>query len=450
MRLLCYNPNDMNHDIKTPLLEELQWRGLVHQCSDLAALDERLQSGPITLYCGFDPTADSLHVGSLIPLLALRRFQLAGHRVLALVGGATGLIGDPSGKSAERVLQSADDVAVRVKGLRAQVAQFLDLENPERGLVVNNLAWTAGVGVLDFLREVGKHFSVNAMVARDSVRSRLDREGEGISFTEFSYMLLQAFDFLRLNELENCTLQIGGSDQWGNMCSGTDLIRRKHGGASFALTFPLLTTADGQKFGKTVKGAVWLDAAKTSPWEFFQFWLNVDDQDVVRFLKLFTFLSRENIEQLARDTTERPQERRAQRRLAVELTALVHGDAAAQDAVATAGVLFGKDDPRTLTASALVALASALPVVKVDPANEPPLLTSLLVALGLETSMTRASEAVKSGAAAVNGVKVTDPKTRISWADSLEGEFFLLRKGKKSFGMVRLMAQPNAGDQASS
>ncbi len=430
----------MEPAFKTPLLAELQWRGLIHQCTDLAALDERLQAGAVTLYCGFDPTASSLHVGSLIPLLALARFQRAGHRVLALVGGATGLIGDPSGKSAERVLQTPEDVAVRAQGLKEQVSRFIDVDDRSRGAVVNNLEWTEGVGVLEFLRDVGKHFSINAMVTRDSIRSRLDREGEGISFTEFSYMLLQAFDFLKLHELEGCALQIGGSDQWGNMCSGSDLIRRKHAKESFALTFPLLTTADGQKFGKTVKGAVWLDAALTSPWEFFQFWLNVDDQDVIRFLKLFTFVSREDIEALAVDTAERAHERRAQRRLAIEMTRLVHGDAAADDALATAGVLFGKEDPRALTPTALQALATALPVHEMDVAAMPQV-NALLVALGLEPSMTRANEAVKSGAVTLNGLKAADAKGRLEPGDALHGEFFLVRKGKKSFALARLKSR---------
>lgn len=427
----------MDSTFKSPLLADLQWRGLIHQCTDLAALDAQLSSGEVTLYCGFDPTASSLHVGSLIPLLALARFQKAGHRVLALVGGATGLIGDPSGKSAERVLQTPQDVAVRVQALKAQVSRFIDVDS--RGAVVNNLDWTQGVGVLDFLRDVGKHFSVNAMVTRDSVKSRLDREGEGISFTEFSYMLLQAFDFLRLHELQGCTLQIGGSDQWGNMCSGSDLIRRKHGKDSFALTFPLLTTSDGQKFGKTVKGAVWLDAELTSPWEFFQFWLNSDDKDVIRFLKLFTFVSREDIEALEADTAERPHERRAQQRLALEMTRLVHGDTAADDALATASVLFGKGDVAGLSLAALEGLAKALPTQEVR-ADAMPQVNALLVALGLEPSMTRANEAVKSGAVGVNGQKVADAKGLLDAGSALHGKFFLVRKGKKSFGIAKLVA----------
>ena len=442
------------------LIEDLQWRGLIHQCTNLDALAARLSTGPVTLYCGFDPTADSLHVGSLVPLLTLARFQRAGHRSLALVGGATGLIGDPSGKSAERVLQTPEDVAHRTELIKAQVSRFLDL-NPRElvashlhgdmagdftlegvmrptAAVVNNLDWTAGVGVLEFLRDVGKHFSVNAMIHRDSVRSRLEREGSGLSFTEFSYMLLQAFDFLKLHEREGCELQIGGSDQWGNMCSGSDLIRRIHGKESFALTLPLLTTSDGQKFGKTVKGAVWLDAKLTSPLDFFQFWLNTADQDVVRFLKLFTFLSREAIEALEQDTLERPQLRRAQRQLAWEMTALVHGEQAAQDAADTAAVLFGSQPPQSLSASALEGLAKALPVIEAG--TDGIALNAALVALELEPSKTRAGAAVKSGAVAVNGEKQEDPMAVLTGATALHGRYSLVRKGKKSFGLISFKA----------
>ena len=440
------------------LIEDLQWRGLIHQCTNLDALSARLSTGPVTLYCGFDPTAESLHVGSLVPLLTLARFQRAGHRSLALVGGATGLIGDPSGKSAERVLQTPEDVAHRTELIKAQVSRFLDLTPRElvdshtqgdmaagdftlegalrpTAAVLNNLDWTAGVGVLEFLRDMGKHFSVNAMIHRDSVRSRLEREGEGLSFTEFSYMLLQAFDFLKLHEREGCELQIGGSDQWGNMCSGSDLIRRIHCKDSFALTLPLLTTSDGQKFGKTVKGAVWLDAKLTSPWDFFQFWLNAADADVVRFLKLFTFLPREAIEALEQDTLERPQLRRAQRQLAWEMTALVHGEQAAQDAADTAGVLFGLQPPHSLSATALEGLAQALPVVEAG--AEGIALNAALVALALEPSKTRAGAAVKSGAVAVNGEKKEDPMVVLTAGQALHGSYSLVRKGKKSFGLIR-------------
>lgn len=324
----------------SPFLEDLRWRGLISDCTNEAALAERLAAGPLTLYCGFDPTAQSLHVGNLIPLLGLVRFQRAGHKVLALTGGATGLIGDPSGKSVERNLQSTQDVEARTLKIEKQLKQFVDTSSSERGEVVNNLEWTQNLSVLDFLRDTGKHFSVNAMIARDSVRSRIEREGDGISFTEFSYMLLQAQDFLKLFESRNCVLQIGGSDQWGNMCSGADLVRRKHGKEAFSLTFPLLTTSDGQKFGKTVKGAVWLDAELTSSWEFFQFWMNTSDEDVIKLLKFFTFLPKEEILNLESKTRLTPQLREAQHRLAWELTALVHGSAVANSCRQAAGGLF--------------------------------------------------------------------------------------------------------------
>lgn len=419
------------------LLAELQWRGLLHQCTDLEKLTEKLSAGPVTLYCGFDPTAQSLHVGSLIPLLALVRFQRAGHRALALVGGATGLIGDPSGKATERTLQSDETVLLRTDFIKAQLAHFLDVTDPSKGKVVNNLDWTQGVGVLEFLREVGKHFSVNAMIHRDSIKSRLEREGDGISFTEFSYMLLQAFDFLKLHELEGCDLQIGGSDQWGNMCSGTDLVRRKHGEQAFALTLPLLTTSEGEKFGKTAKGAVWLDATLTSPWEFFQFWLNTSDADIVTWLKLFTFQSQESIEQLARATAEFPAERRAQRLLAEEMTALVHGQAMAEQMVQAARVLFGRTAGlETLSLETLVALSQATPTLQV-PRGAVPKLNALVMQAGLEPSMTRANQVIReSRAVLVNASKQDTIDFVPAEEDWLHGRFLLLRKGKKSFAFV--------------
>jgi len=357
--------------------------------------------------------------------------------VLALVGGATGLIGDPSGKSAERVLQTEQAVATRAQDLAGQISRFVDLSDARRGALVNNLEWTTGQGVLEFLRDVGKHFSVNAMVARDSVRSRLEREGEGISFTEFSYMLLQAQDFLRLHERQGCQLQIGGSDQWGNMCSGVDLIRRVRAQDAFAMTFPLLTTRDGQKFGKTVKGAVWLDAQLTCAWDFFQFWLNAEDADVVRFLKLFTFVPRAEIEQLEAVTREAPHERRAQRRLAVELTTWVHGPQAAADMEAVAAALFGKSCVSQLSATAMDSLARSLPCADSTQVNADTRVAAALVALGIEPSMSRANEALRAGAVQLNGTRLAGPAALLKDVPALHGRFWLLRKGKKTFGMVR-------------
>lgn len=416
-------------------LQDLQWRGLIHQCTDLEALDKALSEGRVTLYCGFDPTAKSLHVGSLVPLVTLRRFMYAGHRALALVGGATGLIGDPSGKSAERVLQTSEDVAVQASRIRDQVSDFVD------GQVVDNLDWTRNVTLLEFLRDVGKHFSVNAMIARDSVSSRLSREGDGISFTEFSYMLLQSHDFLKLAERENCTLQIGGSDQWGNMCSGVDLIRRTLNRSAMAMTLPLLTTSDGQKFGKTVKGAVWLDPEMTSPWEFYQFWLNVEDADVIKLLKLLTTLKRAEIEALELNVQQHPQARAAQRALARAMTAMVHGGNVANQLEQAAGVLFHKAAGiEELSLETLQMLAKSLPHLVLGDGDKPQL-NELLVRTGLEESKTKANQVIKqSPAVSVNNRPQMDPYHTPRQEDWLHGRFLLLKKGKKSFALVERQA----------
>lgn len=422
--------------IMNALIEDLRWRGLVAQCSDEDSLVKRLNEGAVSLYAGFDPTAESLHVGNLIPLIALARFQRAGHRVIALVGGATGMIGDPSGKALERVLESESVVAHRASRIAAQLGRVLNLSSSESGVVVNNLDWTANVSVLDFLRDVGKQFSVNAMLSRDSVRSRLDREGAGISFTEFSYMLLQAFDFMKLAEREGCVLQVGGSDQWGNMCSGADLIRRKLNKEAFALTFPLLTTHDGQKFGKSVKGAVWLDARLTSVWDFFQFWLNTADQDVIRLLKLFTFLSRPEIEALEQEVETCPQARKAQRCLAFELTAMIHGEDAALAVTAAARVLFEKACTEELTVGAWEALAESVPTVRFRELSQVPAIAPLLVAAGLESSNTRAAESLRAGAVSLNNLKVGAGGPAIGAEQLRHGRYLLLRKGKRHFAVV--------------
>ena len=323
------------------LLEELKWRGLVADCTDFEALERRLSSGPVTLYCGFDPTGDSLHVGSLVGQLALRRFQLRGHSPIALAGGATGMIGDPSGKSAERNLLSREQLESNVASIKSQLSRILDFDakaNPAR--MVDNASWTAGVGYLDFLRDVGKHFSVNAMVAKESVRARMQGEG-GISYTEFSYMLLQAHDFLHLRKALGCELQIGGSDQWGNITAGTDLIRRKLGVPCWGLTFPLITKPDGSKFGKTEDGAVWIDPRKTSPYRFYQFFINTEDSMVASYLRKFTLLGPEEIGPLEARQQANPAAREAHRALAREVTTLVHGKAACDDAVRASEIMFG-------------------------------------------------------------------------------------------------------------
>src|SRR5271157_3176222 len=316
------------------ILEELQWRGLLADCTDAQELAKRVSSGPITLYCGFDPTADSLHVGNLVPLLALRRFQLLGHHPIAVAGGATGSIGDPSGKTQERQLLTREIQDRNIASVKVQLAKLLDFEtkqNPAR--LLDNASWTAGISFLDFLRDIGKHFSVNQMVAKESVRARMEDREVGISFTEFSYMLLQAFDFMVLARDQNCELQIGGSDQWGNITAGIDLCRKKLGRTVFGLTLPLITNADGTKFGKSVAGAVWVDAKRTSVYRFYQFWIRTDDRDVIRYLKFFTFLNRDEIAALEQQHAAKPEARDAHRTLAKAMTDLVHGPDATTEAV---------------------------------------------------------------------------------------------------------------------
>lgn len=324
------------------IYEELQWRGLISDCTDAAELQRQLAVRPVTLYCGFDPTADSLHVGSLVPLIALRRFQNAGHCPIAVAGGATGSIGDPSGKTAERQLLTKDQIAANIAAVRPQLARLLDFNlQPNRASLVDNADWTAGISFLDFLRDIGKHFTVNQMVAKESVRARMEDREVGISYTEFSYMLLQAFDFYVLARDHGCDLQIGGSDQWGNITAGIDLIRRKLGQPAWGLTLPLITKADGTKFGKTEAGTVWLDAKKTSVYRFYQFWINTDDRDVIRYLKYFTFLTREEIDALETAHSTNPGAREAHRALAKSVTDLIHGEAATQEAIRASDVLLG-------------------------------------------------------------------------------------------------------------
>src|SRR3954470_8973128 len=324
------------------ILDELRWRGLLADCTDLAALTKSVTEGAITLYAGFAPTADSLHVGNLVPLFALRRFQLCGHHPIALAGGSTGLIGDPSGKSAERQLLTRELLESNIAAVKNQLSRLLDFnaaQNPAR--LVDNASWTAPVSFLDFLRDIGKHFSVNMMVAKESVRARMEDRETGISYTEFSYMLLQAFDFYELRKQFNCELQIGGSDQWGNITAGMDLCRKKLGAHVFGLTLPLITNADGSKFGKTVAGAVWLDPKKTSVYRFYQFWIRTDDRDVIKMLKFFTFLTREEIGELERQHGEKPEARVAHRALAHAVTEMVHGSSATAEAIRASEILFG-------------------------------------------------------------------------------------------------------------
>ena len=414
------------------LLDDLEWRGLIAQTTDREALAEALSAGPVTLYGGFDPTAPSLHVGNLVPLLTLRRFQLAGHRPLALVGGATGLIGDPSGRSAERSLNTDDVVADWVSRIRGQVEQFLDFDGDAAALVVNNLDWTRDVSAITLLRDVGKHFSVNQMLQKESVSARLN--GQGISYTEFSYMVLQAFDFLELHRRHGCALQLGGSDQWGNITAGLDLIRKVDAAHAHGLTVPLVTKADGTKFGKTAGGAIWLDREQTSPYAFFQFWLNTDDRDVVRFLKLFTFLSRDEIDELAASAHERPQAREAQRALARAVTTLVHGAGECAAVEAAAAALFGRGELGSLDEATLShALHEAGSAVLEGPT---PSIVDLLVLSGLCESRSAARRAVKEGGAYLNNERVADEEFVPSDDAFVAGRWLVLRRGKRNVAGV--------------
>jgi tyrosyl-tRNA synthetase len=414
----------------TDILADLEWRGLIAQHTDLDALRAALAE-PTTVYCGFDPTADSLHVGSLVPLLTLRRFQDAGHRAIALAGGATGMIGDPGGRANERSLNDAETVAAWTDRIRGQLARLVDLD---AAILENNYEWTAGMSAIDFLRDVGKHFTVNYMLAKESVSSRL--AGEGISFTEFAYMLLQALDFRVLYDRHGCTLQIGGSDQWGNITAGIELLRRTRGASAHAITLPLITKSDGEKFGKSVAGAVWLDAAKTSPYAFFQFWLNVDDADAVRFLKIFTFLSREEIEGLAAEQEARPQARAAQRALAAHMTGMLHGGDALKAVQHASEVLFGGGDIRTVDAALLADALAEAPSSSV-PRSSLPALPALLVGLGLAKSLSDARGRVAQGGVYVNGERADDPNWQPGEADLLHGRYLVVRSGKRNYGLVR-------------
>ena len=419
------------------ILDDLKWRGLFSQSTDESALREALKK-PITLYIGFDPTAPSLHVGNLVVLLALRRFQLAGHHPIALVGGATGLIGDPSGKNEERSLNTTDVVAEWVGRIKGQVSKFLDFSAPKNPAVVaNNLDWTSPLSAIEFLRDVGKHFSVNQMLAKDSVSSRL--EAGGISYTEFSYQVLQSFDFLELYRRNNCTLQLGGSDQWGNIVGGLDLIRRVEGGSGHALTIPLLAKADGTKFGKTAGGSIWLDPAMTSPYAFFQYWLNTDDKDVINFLKVFSFKSREEIESLEKTHNENPGAREAHRALARELTSLVHSVEICERVEAAARALFGQGELSELDEATLSSALAELPRTTVAKNAEIPTWVDLLTATGVVDSKSAARRIVKEGGAYLNNEKISAEDFAPSKSDFLCGKYALLRKGKRDLAAVELI-----------
>ena len=418
------------------LIEDLRWRGLLAQTTDEKALLEALNK-PTTLYVGFDPTAPSLHAGNLVVLLVLRRFQLAGHNPIALVGGATGLVGDPSGKSEERTLNSSEIVEEWVSRIRTQVSAFLDFDAPKNpAAVVNNLDWTSPLSAIEFLRDIGKHFSVNQMLSKDSVSARL--ESGGISYTEFSYQVLQSYDFLELYRRNNCTLQIGGSDQWGNIVTGLDLIRRVEQGSGHALTVPLLMKADGTKFGKTAGGSVWLDPEMTSPYAFFQFWLNSDDKDVINFLKVFSFKSHAEITELEKSHSENPGLREAHRALARELTSLVHTEETTQRVEAAARALFGQGELSELDEATLASALAELPRTTVSSSEEIPTWVDLLAATGVVESKSAARRIVKEGGAYLNNVKISGEDFRPSKSDFLCGKYAILRKGKRDLAAVEL------------
>ncbi|RAL25664.1 tyrosine--tRNA ligase [Thermoflavimicrobium daqui] len=419
------------------ILKDLQDRGLIYQSTDLDLLRKRLGEGPITLYCGFDPTADSLHIGHLVTALTLRRFQLAGHHAIALVGGATGLIGDPSGRTSERTLNQKETVEEWVEKLKKQLSRFIDFDssqNPAR--MVNNYDWTKSLDVISFLRDVGKNFSINNMLAKESVSSRLDK---GISFTEFSYMILQSYDFFKLYELYGCELQLGGSDQWGNITAGTDLVRKMHNEkvTVHGLTLPLITKSDGTKFGKSASGAIWLDADKTSPYAFYQFLLNVDDNDVIKLLKVFTFLTIEEILELEQEVATAPEKRVAQRTLAEEVTRLVHGEEALQRAIHITNSLF-HGEIRNLTGQEITEAFQDVPSTTLS--DQQGSLVDALVQVGAAKSKREAREFISNGAITVNDVKVTHIATKLAELAPLDGKYLVIRRGKKKYYLCEVVA----------
>ncbi|MGW2673874.1 tyrosine--tRNA ligase [Kocuria rhizophila] len=415
------------------LWEELNWRGLVQVSTDPEALQAALDGEPITYYCGFDPTASSLHLGHLVQLLLLRRLQLAGHHPIGLVGGSTGLIGDPR-QTSERVLNSRETVAEWVKMLREQVQRFLSFEGENPARMVNNLDWTSQLSAIDFLRDIGKNFRVGTMIKKDIVAKRLNSE-EGISYTEFSYQILQGLDFLNLYRQYGCTLQTGGSDQWGNLTSGTDLVRKAEGAAVHAIGTPLITNSDGTKFGKSEGNAIWLNPELTSPYAFYQFWLNTADADVADRLKVFTFRTREEIAELERLTREEPYRREAQRVLAEDVNTLVHGAEATRQAIEASAAVFGKGAFEELDESTLAAVADALPGTTVTGRQEQPVL-DLLVGTGLSESKSAARRTLKEGGVSLNNHKITGEDAVVTSDDLLHGRFVLLRRGKKNLAAV--------------
>ncbi len=422
------------------IYDDLLWRGLVADCTDLEALRKRLNETRVTLYCGFDPTSDSLHVGNLLPLMVLRRFQNAGHIPIAVAGGATGSVGDPSGKSTERSLLTAAQIEANVAAVKPQLARLLDFQIvPNTARLLDNAEWTRDISFIDFLRDIGKHFTVNQMIAKESVRSRMEDRETGISFTEFSYMLLQAHDFFVLARDHDCELQVGGSDQWGNITLGIDLVRKKLGRPSYGLTMPLITKADGTKFGKTESGTVWLDPRKTSPYRFYQFWVNSADADVIRYLKYFTFMGQEEIEAWEARHLADPGQRAAHRELAKTVTSLVHGSHAAEEAIRASEILFGGgllDDLSEPTFNEVVGEVPTKPIDHLKLSGPGLSILDLFVEAGLCPSKGQARKDLEGGGLYLNNHRQTESTRLVSSADLLYGKHVLLRKGKRNYVVV--------------
>ncbi|SUM77452.1 tyrosyl-tRNA synthetase [Staphylococcus saprophyticus] len=413
------------------LLEDLKWRGLIYQQTDESGIENILNKEQVTLYCGADPTADSLHIGHLLPFLTLRRFQEHGHRPLVLIGGGTGMIGDPSGKSEERTLQTEAQVETNVQGIYKQMHKIFEFDTEKGAKLVNNKDWLGQIFLIDFLRDYGKHVGVNYMLGKDSIQTRLEH---GISYTEFTYTILQAIDFGHLNRTYNCKVQVGGSDQWGNITSGIELMRRMYGQTeAYGLTIPLVVKSDGKKFGKTEGGAVWLDAAKTSPYEFYQFWINTTDDDVIKFLKYFTFLEQEEIEALEKSLNEAPHLREAQKALAENVTRFIHGQDALDDAIRISQALFA-GDLQSLSASELKEGFKDVPQVELS--SETRNIVEIIVETGISSSKRQAREDVNNGAIYINGIRQQDVNYELTNEDKIENKFTIIRRGKKKYFMV--------------
>ena len=413
------------------LIEDLKWRGLIYQQTDEQGIEDLLNKEQVTLYCGADPTADSLHIGHLLPFLTLRRFQEHGHRPIVLIGGGTGMIGDPSGKSEERVLQTEEQVDKNIEGISKQMHNIFEFGTDHSAVLVNNRDWLGQISLISFLRDYGKHVGVNYMLAKDSIQSRLEH---GISYTEFTYTILQAIDFGHLNRELNCKIQVGGSDQWGNITSGIELMRRMYGQTeAYGLTIPLVTKSDGKKFGKSESGAVWLDAEKTSPYEFYQFWINQSDEDVIKFLKYFTFLGKEEIDRLEQSKNEAPHLREAQKTLAEEVTKFIHGEDALTDAIRISQALFS-GDLKSLSAKELKDGFKDVPQVTLS--NDTTNIVEVLIETGISPSKRQAREDVNNGAIYINGERQQDVNYALAPEDKIDGEFTIIRRGKKKYFMV--------------